>query len=262
MARTYICDSYTATRRRLPEYIEDGGIVYGNVGEDADISIVPGEVNIAIIPFGTTNCAYLRYTVGQCLWTKQGEFIQQFAKELFRVIRHLNAPSVVIILRHITLGGQRIQIKRNFVADQLCVFKSDDESEMQKLVSLCRTITDELMLNFIDYMSFQIKPTYVSSDVSVPTDSTPSRDLLAADSGPSRTDTAIDAVKEEIGELRKRMHEITRVPASRMNQDYTDAEAILSGEFDKFGLSSVKKAEEKPENRSGMFNTPDRSWII
>lgn len=230
------------------------------VKDDVAAPLNNGEVKVTLIPEDIPRCCGLRSTIGECLWSDRSNFRNLFAKEIYKVIRHVRTPSLTTVLQHKTLGGQLLTVQYIMTERDIVGYAGIPAAEdgEDKLFTLCQDIVDRMVLQLIDTMSFNIKPSYyTASDCSVPSDLLP-KDLLTDGTAPSIIESKISDMKAEVDDLRRKMFEAAAVPASRMDQDYTTAKDILDGNFDKY-LGRDKKTDKSGAKRDDTALSPLRS---
>ncbi len=242
---------------------------------DVPAQLNNGAVHVIFVPENLPRCCGLRSSIGECLWTDKSNFRNLFAKEIYKVVRHVRTPSLTIVLQHKTMGGELLTVQYRMTEHDMVglagIPAAEDGSD--SVFDLCLEITDKMVLQLIDSMSFSIKPSYYSvSDCSVP------RDLITNDptidgTAPDRLQSAVDDMKSELEVIKDQMYSMARVPADRMEQDYATAKDIIDGKFDKYirknkefvdydtkKLFSIGKTE-KTKDDDNMFGTSKKSWI-
>lgn len=229
--------------------------------DDMPASLDNGALHVILIPENLPKCCGLRSTIGECLWSDRSNFRNLFAKEIYKVIRHVRTPSLTVVLQHRTLGGQLLTVQYRMTENEMIGYAGIPAAEEgeDRLFTLCQDIVDRMVLQLIDSMSFNIKPSYYStSDCSVPRDLLP-KDLLADGSAPS-LESKISDMKAEVDDLRSKMFEAIAVPASKMDPDYETAKDIIDGKFDKY-LRRDKKTDKSETSGDSMFQSSKTSWI-
>lgn len=238
--------------------------------DDMSNSLVNGAVHVSFIPVDTPKFCGLKTTIGNCLWSNQSNFRNLFAKEIYKVFRHVRTPSLAIVLQHRTLGGELLTVQYRVTADEMysvAGIPPAAEDGKDPVFDLCLEITDRMILQLIDSMSFSIKPSYHSIDTAkpvVPYDDTVDNFMSCRTKCDGTASTLeqseINDLKTEIDDLRNKMFEVTAVPADRMNQDYETAKDIIDGKFDKY-LGKEKKPGKSEVNGDSMFKSSKSSWI-
>ena len=237
---------------------------------DMPDSLENGALHVILIPENLPKCCGLRSTIGECLWSDRSNFRNLFAKEIYKVIRHVRTPSLTVVLQHRTLGGQLLTVQYRMTENEIVGYAGIPAAEdgEDKLFTLCQDIVDRMVLQLIDSMSFSIKPTaYSPIDTAKPVvpyddavDNFASWRNQCVGTGPSPIESKISDMKAEVDDLRRKMFEATAVPADRMNQDYATAKDILDGKFDKY-LGRDKKKDKSETRGDSMFQSSKTSWI-
>lgn len=243
----------------IPAKLLENGLSF-NRTDDMSASPDNGALHVILIPENLPKCCGLRSTIGECLWSDRSNFRNLFAKEIYKVIRHVRTPSLTVVLQHRTLGGQLLTVQYIMTERDIVGYAGIPAAEdgEDKLFTLCQDIVDRMVLQLIDTMSFNIKPSYyTASDCSVPRDLLPN-DLLVDGTAPSLIESKISDMKAEVDDLRRKMFEATAVPASKMNPDYATAKDILDGNFDKY-LGRDKKTDKSGAKRDDTALSPLRS---
>lgn len=221
-----------------------------------------GAVHVSFIPVNTSKFCGLKSTIGDCLWTDKSNFRNLFAKEIYKVVRHVRTPSLTILLQHKTLGGELLTVQYRITAEEMnsiaCIQPAEDGYD--SVFNMCLEITDKMVLQLIDSMSFNIKDSYRAiSDCSVPSDLFP-KDMSIIGTGPSPLQAKIDDMKTEVDDLRNKMFEAIAVQASKTDPDYATAKDIIDEKFDKY-LGRDKKKDKSETKGDSMFQSSKTSWI-
>jgi hypothetical protein len=237
--------------------------------DDAQASLNNGSVQVIFIPENLPRCFGLKSSIGECLWSDKSNFRNLFAKEIYKVIRHVRTPSLTIVLQHKTMGGELFTVQYRMtehdIYDIAGIPAAEDGSD--RVFDLCLEITDRMVLQLIDSMSFSIKPSYTSIDTTKPV--VPYDDAVdnfrswrnECDGATSdRLQSAVDDMKSELEVIKDQMYSMARVPADRMNQDYATAKDIIDGKFDKY-LGKDKKKDKSKTGEDSMFQSSKTSWI-
>ena len=219
---------------------------------DESTSLNNGAVHVIFIPENLPRCFGLRSSIGECLWSDKSNFRNLFAKEIYKVVRHVRTPSLTIVLQHKTMGGELLTVQYRMSAHEMegLAGMPAPEDGSDTVFDLCLDITDRMVLQLIDSMSFNIKPSYTSIDTTKPVvpyddavDNFASWRNLCDGTAPDRLQSAVDDMKSELEVIKDQMYSMARVPADCMNQDYIAAKDILDGKFDKY-LGRDKKADK------------------
>lgn len=247
--------------QEIPSKYLDAGASFTGM-EDMPSSLENGAIHVILIPENLPKCCGLRSTIGECLWSDRSNFRNLFAKEIYKVIRHVRTPSLTVILQHRTLGGQLLTVQYRMTENEMIGHAGIPavEDGEDRLFTLCQDIVDRIVLQLIDSMSFNIKPSYNTvSDCSVPSDLLP-KDLTIDGTASTPEQSEINDLKAEVDYIRNKMFEVTAVPADRMNQDYVTAKDLLDGKFDKY-LGRDKKTDRSETKEDSMFQSSKPSWI-
>lgn len=238
--------------------------------DDIPSSLENGALHVILIPENLPKCCGLRSTIGECLWSDRSNFRNLFAKEIYKVIRHVRTPSLTVVLQHRTLGGQLLTVQYRMTENEIVGYAGIPSAEYgeDKLFTLCQDIVDRMVLQLIDSMSFSIKPTaYSTIDTAKPVvpyddavDNFASWRNKCYGTAPDRLQSAVDDMQSELEIIKDQMYSIARVPADRMNQDYETAKDVLDGKFDKY-LGKDKKKDKSKTSGDSMFQTSKTSWI-
>ena len=237
---------------------------------DVSGSLNNGAVQVSFIPVGVPKFCGLKSTIGDCLWSNPSNFRILFAKEIYKVFRHVRTPSLTIVLNYKTLGGQLLTVQYRTTAEEMervaGILATEYESD--QMFDMCFEITDRMVLQLMDLMSFSIKPTTYSpidaTKTTVPhddaVDNFASWRNLCDGTGQS-LESKISEIKAEVDDLHNKMFEATAVVhADRMNQDYATAKDILDGKFDKY-LGKDKKTDKSEVCGGGTALSPLRPKV-
>lgn len=237
---------------------------------DESTSLNNGAVHVIFIPENLPRCFGLRSSIGECLWSDKSNFRNLFAKEIYKVVRHVRTPSLTIVLQHKTMGGELLTVQYRMtehdIYDLAGIPAAEDGSD--RVFDMCLEITDRMVLQLIDSMSFSIKPTTYSpidaTKTTVPYDD--AVDNFASwrnqcdNTGPTPEQSEINNLKTVLDDIRNKMMTAAAVPADRMDQDYVTAKDIIDGKFDKY-LGKDKKKDKSKTSGDSMFQSSKTSWI-
>ena len=258
---------------RYSQEVNPGNAMDANYPKYHVSSPTDGDVQVSFIPVGTSKFCGLKSTISDCLWTSQSSFRSLFAKEIYKVIRHVRTPSLTIVLQHKTLGGELLTVQYRITSAEMDSIAGIPPAEdgSDHVFDMCLEITDRMVLQLIDGMSSNIKPSYhtvsnylkssynTTQDCSVPSDMLPN-DLAIDGTAMSPLQSKIDDIKTDVDYMRNKMMETASVPADRMNQDYATAKDIIDGKFDKY-LGKDKKKDKSKTCEDSMFQSSKTSWI-
>jgi hypothetical protein len=237
--------------------------------DDAKASLNNGAVHVIFIPENQPRCCGLRSSIGECLWSDKSNFRNLFAKEIYKVVRHVRTPSLTIVLQHKTMGGELFTVQYRMTAHDMegLAGMPAPEDGSDTVFDLCLDITDRMVLQLIDSMSFSIKPSYTSIDTTKPVvpyddavDNFASWRNQCDSTGPTPEQSEINNLKTQLDNIRNKMMTVAAVPADRMNQDYVTAKDIIDGKFDKY-LGREKKKDKSKTSGDSMFQSSKTSWI-
>lgn len=256
--------------------------------DDMSTPLNNGEVRVIFVPENLSRCCGLRSSIGECLWSDRSNFRNLFAKEIHRVVRYVRTPSLTIVLHHKTLGGELLTVQYRMTEHDMYGLAGipAPEDESDTVFDLCLDITDRMVLQLIDSMSFNIKPSYSPIDTIkpvVPYDGAVDnfiswRNKCDCVDGTALTpeQSNINDLKTEVEDIRNKMMETIAVPADRLSSDYELAKKIVDKEYHSELFKSVTKESsfksitpehsgdektEKSKDEDSMFETSKKSWI-